>query len=244
MKFLMMCRARKLDPFEGDSFFIGFDTQDGPRFSLITAHQAFLKRAELNPEYDGMESGVIVIRDNAAIELEGDFHLDSDTLVGGWCRVYFKNRSKPMFKRVKLTTFNKGTQLWASNPSGMITKCAEADALRSSFPTLLGGLYLKEELPTENEAPRISTPMFKSDKAIEAPKVEPEVVDVNAMNLEHLQAMVERDGVDVKVLIELLQVSGLAGDGITGLSELAPDDVIKIIDNWDVLMEQIKKANG
>jgi FtsZ-interacting cell division protein ZipA len=27
----------------------------------------------------------------------------------------------------------------------MIVKCAEADALRSSFPTKLGGLYLKEE---------------------------------------------------------------------------------------------------
>ncbi len=28
----------------------------------------------------------------------------------------------------------------------MICKCAEADALRSSFPTMLGGLYMKEEL--------------------------------------------------------------------------------------------------
>src|SRR5438477_1143011 len=46
-KFIMLCRARRLDPFQGDAFLIGFDAKDGPQFSLITAHQAFLKRAGL-----------------------------------------------------------------------------------------------------------------------------------------------------------------------------------------------------
>src|SRR5580693_5423162 len=58
LKFIAMCLARRLHPLEGDSFLIGYDGKDGPTFSLITAHQAFLKRAELNPEYDGMTSGV------------------------------------------------------------------------------------------------------------------------------------------------------------------------------------------
>src|SRR5256885_17207110 len=59
IKFVAMCQARRLNPFEGDAFLIGFDGTDGPQFSLITAHQAFLKRAELNAEYDGMKSGII-----------------------------------------------------------------------------------------------------------------------------------------------------------------------------------------
>src|SRR5580692_885246 len=63
IKFMMMCQARRLNPFEGDAFLIGYDGREGPAFSLITAHQAFLKRAEVNPEYDGMKSGVIVEQD-------------------------------------------------------------------------------------------------------------------------------------------------------------------------------------
>ena len=33
------------------------------------------------------------------------------------------------------------------DPAGMIVKCAEADALRSAFPTMLGGCYTEEEMP-------------------------------------------------------------------------------------------------
>src|SRR5436189_2756431 len=60
LRFIMLCSARKLNPFEGDAFLIGYDGQNGPEFSLITAHQALLKRAEVHPEFDGMQSGVIV----------------------------------------------------------------------------------------------------------------------------------------------------------------------------------------
>ena len=62
LHFCMLCKARGLNPWEGDAFLVGYDTADGPEFSLITAHQAFLKRAEIHPEYDGMKSGVIVKR--------------------------------------------------------------------------------------------------------------------------------------------------------------------------------------
>jgi hypothetical protein len=54
-----------------------------------------------------------------------------------------------MRKRIKLGTFNKGRSVWQTNPAGMIVKCAEADALRSSFPTELGGLYLQGEVQTD-----------------------------------------------------------------------------------------------
>lgn len=62
MKFLMLCRSRALNPFEGDAFMIPFwDKHQGkPVWSLITSHQAFLKRGEVHPEYDGKRSGVII----------------------------------------------------------------------------------------------------------------------------------------------------------------------------------------
>src|SRR5215831_9464138 len=140
-KFMMMCHAKKLNPFEGDAFLIGYDNRDQPdkpTFSLITAHQAFLKRAELHPEFDGMESGTIVLRNGETVDLIGDWHMPNDNILGGWAKVHFKNRSHPMQKRVRLARFKKPFGIWNDDPAGMIVKCAEADALRSSFPTMLG----------------------------------------------------------------------------------------------------------
>lgn len=148
IKFVMLCKARRLNPFEGDAFMIGFDDKNGPAFSIITAHQAFLKRAEVNDEYDGMESGVIVENGGQLIDRIGDFTLDGDKLLGGWARVHFKKRTHPMEKRVKLATFNKGFGRWNLDAAGMIVKCAEADALRSAFPTMLGGMYVEQEMGT------------------------------------------------------------------------------------------------
>lgn len=164
IKFVAMCLARKLNPFEGDAFLIGYDSREkGPTFSLITAHQAFLKRAELNKEYDGMKSGVIVEDDGKLVEQEGDFHTDDQKLVGGWATVFFKNRKQPMNKKLRLSRFQKPFGVWQDDPAGMIVKCAEADALRSSFPTMLGGLYLKEEVESTNAVPpKTSTPIFTS----------------------------------------------------------------------------------
>ena len=148
-KFLMTCKAKKLNPFDGDAFLIGYDGKDGPVFSTIVAHQAFLKRAETHPEFDGMESGVIVQTGDTIVDLVGDFFPASARLLGGWATVFFVNRRHPMTKRLKLSTFDKGRSLWKTNPEGMIVKCAEADALRSSFPQLIGGMYLREEMGTD-----------------------------------------------------------------------------------------------
>src|SRR5215469_6425089 len=152
IKFMAMCQARKLNPFEGDAFLIGYDNRDKPNepnFSLITAHQAFLKRAEVNDEYDGMESGVVVEKDGKIEDIAGDFTSQGQKVVGGWARVHFKNRKYPMYKRLRLSRFQKPFGIWQEDPAGMIVKCAEADALRSSFPTMLGGLYIQAEQPTQ-----------------------------------------------------------------------------------------------
>jgi phage recombination protein Bet len=158
-KFMLMCQARKLNPFEGDAYLIGYDGQHGASFSLITAHQAFLKRAELHPEFDGMDSGTIVLRDGKITDLVGDWHMPNDKVVGGWATVYFKGRAHPMKKRVRLERFNKNYGVWRDDPAGMIVKCAEADALRSSFPTMLGGMFISEELEPAQTA-EIARPVF------------------------------------------------------------------------------------
>jgi phage recombination protein Bet len=169
IRFIMLCKARRLNPFEGDAFMVGYDSKDGPVFNLITAHQAFLKRAEVNPEYDGMESGVIVWgRDEQYHDRDGDFIHDGDVICGAWATVYFKNRTHPMRKRLNVGPFRKDNRIWNENPQGMIVKCAEADALRSSFPTLLGSLYIEEEMPAFVE--NVATPLPSIRQSLKRPQ--------------------------------------------------------------------------
>lgn len=194
-RFMMMCRSRLLDPFVGDAFLIGYrNTTTGKvDWSLITAHQAFIKRAEPHPEYNGKRSGVIFspplecktcdgkgwieIEDNLRPcpkcecrgewdEIEGDFlpaeiQGQAVTLVGGWCRVFFRTRANPEYQRLKLATYMKSySPNWRDDPGGMICKCAEAAALRGAFPTSLGGLYMQDERQAFVEAPPVNRPIF------------------------------------------------------------------------------------
>lgn len=146
VRFIMLCKARQLNPFTGDAYLIGFDSQNGAQFNLVTAHQAFLKRAEVHPKYDGMRSGVVVMDGSKQPnDREGDFVMDGETLLGGWATVYLKDVKHPIYRRLRLSTFNTGRSRWATDPAGMIVKCAEADALRSSFPNSIGGMYLEGE---------------------------------------------------------------------------------------------------
>lgn len=146
VKFMMLCKARELDPWVGDAYLTGYDTQNGPQFSLITAAQALFKRAEMSEWYDGIESGVIVQRGDDVTHREGDLVLDGEKLVGGWAKCYRKDRSHPSYDALKLSTFTTGKSRWEKDPAGMIVKCAEASALRKAFPTQLGGLYTREEM--------------------------------------------------------------------------------------------------
>jgi len=155
VKFCIMCRQRQLNPWAGDCYMIGYDTEDGPKFSVVTAIQALLSRAELNAAFDGMESGVVVQRaevldggkaTQVIEERQGDLTLTGETLLGGWSRVYRKDRKITFYQRLKLGTYDKGNKQWRKDGAGMICKCAEAGALRQAFPSVIGGLYLRDEI--------------------------------------------------------------------------------------------------
>jgi len=155
MKFLMLCQAQRLNPFAGDAYLVGYDKWDKstntstPAFSLITAIQVFYKRAETCAEYEGIDSGIILLmEDGSILEREGDFCLPDEEVVGGWATVHRKGR-KPMKARLSIEAMKPpyDTPFWSkAKAPGQISKCAEADALRRSFPTLLGGLYLQGEM--------------------------------------------------------------------------------------------------
>ena len=258
IKFMMMCQARLLNPFEGDAYLIGYDSTNGPTFSLITAHQAFLKRAEVSPEYDGMKSGIIVRQEDALRDLEGDFYEEGQTVVGGWATVYFKNRKQPMHKRIRLQRFQKAWGIWQDDPAGMICKCAEADALRSSFPTMLGGLYLREEVETKK--PAFASPEFSPNPLlVEKPQPtesspEPSSTPAKALaaetgtivnHLKLLRGYLANAGLKEPEVVNYLKVDDIATcKSLDELAESKPELMEVLATDAPDLIAKIKKEKG
>lgn len=146
IKFMMLCKARGLNPWVGDAYLVGYDATNGPEFSLITSVSALMKRAEANPAFDGIESGVVVSVDRVITERQGDLVLPGERLVGSWAKCYRKDRRVPFYDALNLATYDKGYSQWKKDQSGMIVKCAEASVLRKAFPSQLSALYISQEM--------------------------------------------------------------------------------------------------
>ena len=76
------------------------------------------------------------------------------TLIGGWCEVYRKDRTRPVYREVELSAYNTGKNWWQKAPGQMIEKVAIVAAVRDSFSEDVGGLYTSEEM--EQAAPILS----------------------------------------------------------------------------------------
>lgn len=177
LRFAMLCQAQRLNPFAGDAYLVGYDKKnhDGtytPRFSLITAHLALLKRAETCADFEGMESGVILENDGKVTEREGDFALPDERVVGGWARVYRKGR-KPTYRRLAIEQRKPeyDTPFWSgAKATEQIVKCAEANALRDTFPTLLGGLHTEGEIVEVQSTPAVDVQAPKLAQIVTEPE--------------------------------------------------------------------------
>lgn len=154
IKFMMLCKSRGLNPFVGDAYLLGYDNQDGQtQWTLITAIQALRKRAEANPQFDGCPHGVVVIdRDGQLVDRDGALTLEGDKIVGGWAYAYRKDRAHTPRTTVKFSAYDTGRSRWKKDPSGMISKVAEAAGLREAFPSDLAGLYIRDEFDSDGDA--------------------------------------------------------------------------------------------
>ena len=177
IQFISICKANGLNPFIGECWLVKFQ---GSPASMITARDAFLKRAENAPTFEGMQSGIIIIRENKVQEVEGSFFLQGDQLVGGWATVYRSDRKFPYIVKVRLSEYNKGTSTWSVMPGTMIQKVAEAQALRKAFPMSVSGLYTPEEMPDDQS--NESMPKANEVKPVfaEAVPEKPQEVEVKA----------------------------------------------------------------
>lgn len=140
--FMNLCKYQKLNPFLNEAYLIKF----GNDAQIVTGKEAFMKRAENHPEYEGLQAGVIVLRDGKQVEVEGTFYLPTDKLVGGWAKVYRRDKKFPFSQMVPLAEYDKKQSQWKDKPSTMIRKVAIVQAMREAFPTNLGAMYTEDEM--------------------------------------------------------------------------------------------------
>lgn len=142
VQFISICKFNQLNPFLGEAYLVKYGTSPA---TMLVSKEALLKRADACDNYEGMEAGIIVLRDGKVVELEGCFFGDNDVLVGGWAKVYRSDRRFPTVAKVRLDEYDKKQSIWKEKPSTMISKVAKVQALREAFPAQLGAMYTAEE---------------------------------------------------------------------------------------------------
>lgn len=132
--FLGVCRSAKLNPFLQEAYLVKY-AENQPA-AIIVGKNAYLNKAQEYPAYDGFEAGIIVERDGNQEEREGTLISVNEKLIGGWAKVYRKDRRVPFAQQVTFEHVNKGQSLWKTEPEMMVRKVALKRALQEAFPDL------------------------------------------------------------------------------------------------------------
>lgn len=173
--FTSLCKARGLNPFLKEAYCIKYGKKPA---QIVVGKDAVLKRAIKNPNYDGMESGVIVqVKETGDItERKGTFYLrDIENLVGGWAKVFRKDWQHPTYCSV---AFDEVAQKksdgslnanWSGKGATMVEKVAKVRALRETFVEELGGMYEAEEMGVDlpNDTAPQKQEIIQQDEPIE-----------------------------------------------------------------------------
>ncbi len=152
--FIALCSAQKLNPFIKEAHLIKYGNSPA---TMVVSKDVYQKRADKHPDYKGKKAGIIVLNQKSEIDYRvGTFYIpDVETLVGGWCEVYRRDR-EPERVEVSLDEYigrkNDGTinSQWSRKPATMIRKVAVAQCLREAFSTEFQGLYVPEEMDVED----------------------------------------------------------------------------------------------
>lgn len=191
--FTELCKVRKLNPFLKEAYIIKYSPKTPA--SIVVGKDAILKRAVLNPKYNGMKSGIYVTNeDGELVKRNGTFHLPNETLVGGWAEVFRKDWDNSIESSVSLeeAAQKKGDGTlnpnWQKQPATMIEKVAKVRALRETFVEDLGGMYDADEMnvelpdvPPEEKIIQVDEEIKDAEIIEEPVKKDVEQIDINAL---------------------------------------------------------------
>lgn len=167
--FLMRCQQSGLNPLLGHAYCVprrtNIGTRDKPNW--VTNHvfqpaiDGMRARAAEFPDFRMSDSAAIYEKDLVTID-KGSGEIVHKTnpagqrgrLVGAWGRVRLKDGSANVVE-LPVGSRTGDSSFWNADPGSMLAKCAEAAALRKTYPVAFSGLHIREELPgEEREATR------------------------------------------------------------------------------------------
>lgn len=149
--FGQVCQRTGLDPFAKQIY--GIKRQG--RLTIQTGIDGFRLTAQRSREYAGQEGPQWCGEDGVWRDVWLAKEHPSAARVG----VYRKGWTRPVWGIATWTEYAQHYQgkpqgQWSTQPSNMLAKCAEAQALRKAFPAELSGLYGKEEMDqADNDGP-------------------------------------------------------------------------------------------
>lgn len=148
--FMNLCKFSKLNPWAKEAYCIKYGNEPA---TMVVGKEAFQKRAEANPDYDGSEAGIIVLDNETGVlsYRKGTLKLPGEEIIGGYAEVWRKDRTHSTRIEVSFEEYagrkKDGTLngQWSKKPATMIRKVALVQALRETFPSAFGGMYVAEE---------------------------------------------------------------------------------------------------
>lgn len=175
MMFLGLCKYQHLNPFLREAYLIKYG--DRSHATMVVGKDVFLKRAKRNPDFAGMQAGIMVMKQDGRVgEREGTYYSRAagEVIVGGWAKVYIKGYEHPIYASVSLDEYagrkSDGSLngQWASKTATMIRKVALVQALREAFPDDLGALYDQAEMTAVSAEKLDDAPIVMEQKGEES----------------------------------------------------------------------------
>ena len=122
--FIEVCRSTGLNPFLKEIWYVA------DKGIIMAARDGYLRVANENPQFDGMETRV-----------ERD---DNKIPIKAVCTVWRKDRGHPITCEAYFSEYKKAGPVWSQYPAAMISKVAEVLALKRSFA--INGVVSEEEM--------------------------------------------------------------------------------------------------
>ncbi len=154
--FMDIAKRTGLNPLTHEIWCVQYDAKKPAQ--IFVGKDGYVKRASSFDVYDGYDDGYY---DEKGDEFKAP--IPGKKIIGAWCKVYRKDRSKPTQSYVLLSEYNKHQSNWKSMPLFMIKKVAVAQAHRSAFLSNFAGTYDESE-------------QWKDERIVETISMEPEQV--------------------------------------------------------------------
>src|SRR5258708_5466027 len=164
--FLEVCKYRQLNPFNREIYAIMRGSGTNRQMTIQVSIDGFRLLAERSGKYRG-QKGPFFCGEDGAWKEEWLSNKPPVLAKVGIVRSDFDETIWAIARYGSYVQFKDGapTTMWAKMPDILLAKCAEALAIRKTFPLQVAGLYVHEEMMQSNDPiadARMRAPSLKS----------------------------------------------------------------------------------